>query len=166
MHNHAWSVSKPLYTGFDWNGSNAYNDYVTTQSGSTDLKIVDEFQGDGVTEINRAEDKAKGTYYVLNQATGFKLSGKEKPLTLTGKVDEKHMNIDGSPWWISAQGLPSNPVYIDLQISFDKIICYSYEIEGIKKADEFKNAIINKNLEEVSEKLFHTLTINYDDRDK
>ena len=165
-HNHAWSVSKPLYTGFDWNGSNAYNDYVTTQSGSTDLKIVDEFQGDGVTEINRAEDKAKGTYYVLNQATGFKLSGKEKPLTLTGKVDEKHMNTDGSPWWISAQGLPSNPVYIDLQISFDKIVCDSYEIEGIKKADEFKNAIINKNLEEVSEKLFHTLTINYDDRDK
>ena len=76
------------------------------------------------------------------------------------------MNIDGSPWWISAQGLPSNPVYIDLQISFDKIVCDSYEIEGIKKADEFKNAIINKNLEEVSEKLFHTLTINYDDRDK
>ena len=165
-HNHAWSVSKPIYTGFDWNGSNAFNDYVTTVSGSTDLKIVDEFQGDGVTEINRAEDKANGTYYVLNQATGFKLSGKEKPLTLASLAGTKHVNVDNSPWWISAQGLPSNPVYIDLQISYDEIVCNSYEIKGIKGADEFKNATINTDLSKVFDELFHTLTINYSDRNK
>ena len=165
-HNHAWSVSKPVYSGFDFNGSAAYNDYVTTVSGTTDLKIVDEFKGDGTTEINREADPANGTYYVLNQATGFKLSGKEKPLNLTGKVDEKHINADGSPWWIEAQALPSNPVYIDLKIGFDQIVCDSYEITGIKGSDEFKNAVINQDLSKVGETKFHTLTINYADRNK
>ena len=165
-HNHAWSVSKPIYSGFDFKGSAAYNDYVTTVSGTTDLKIVDEFKGDGTTEINREADPANGTYYVLNQATGFKLSGKEKPLNLTGKVDEKHINADGSPWWIEAQALPTNPVYIDLKIGFDQITCDSYEITGIKGADEFKNAVINHDLEKVGETKFHTLTINHSDRNK
>ena len=166
-HNHAWSVSKPLYTGFDWNGSNKYNDYKTVVEGTTDLKIVDEFQGDGITEINREADPANGTYYVLNQATGFKLSGKEKPMNLTGKVPEdKHINEDGSPWWVDAQALPTNPVYIDLKIDFDQIVCDSYEITGIKGADEFKNAVINHDLDKVGETKFHTLTINHSDRNK
>jgi hypothetical protein len=163
-HNHAWSVSKPLRTGFDFNVNPAYNDYVTVVTGTTDLKIVDEKDAQG-NPINRAEDKQNGVYYVLNQATGFKLSGKEKPLNLTGKVpDDKHINADGSPWWLQAQALPKNPVYIDLQIDYDQIRCMSYEIQGIKGADEFKNAIINQDLSKVSEKLFHTLTIDYSDR--
>lgn len=166
-HNHAWSVSKPLMTGFDWNKSAAYNDYKTKVSGSTELKIVDEFQGDGVTEINREADPANGCYYVLNQATGFKLSGKEKPMNLTGKVpDEKHLNGEGGPWWVDAQALPSNPVYIDLRIGYDEIVCDSYEIEGIKGADENKNAVINYDLSKVSEKQFHSFTIKYSDRNK
>ena len=166
-HNHAWSVSKPLYTGYDYNAVPAYNDYVTKIDGTSDLKIVDEYQADGVTEINREADKANGTYYVLNQACGFKLSGKEKPLTLTGKVpDDKHINEDGSPWWIDEQSLPSNPVYIDLKINYDQIICESYQIKGIKGADENKNATINYDLDLVTEELFHTLTINYSDRNK
>lgn len=167
MHNHAWSVSKPLYTGYDYNASSAYNDYVTTVStGSTELKIVDEFKADGTTEINRNEDKANGTYYVLNQACGFKLSGKEKPLTLATLSGTKHVNADNSPWWISAQALPSNPTYIDLQIDYNQIVCKSYEITGVKGADEYKNATINMDLSKVSETLFHTLTINYSDRNK
>ena len=166
-HNHAWSVSKALYTGYDYNKNPDYNDYVTVVTGTTDLNIKTELAGDG-SPINRTEDKANGTYYVLNQATGFKLSGKEKPLNLTGKVpdSEGHINEDGSPWWLQAQSLPTNPVYIDLQISWDKIVCDSYQIEGIKGADEFKNAIINQDLEEVSETRFHTFTINYSERNK
>ena len=161
-HNHAWSVSKPVYCGYE---KGNYNDYVTVIDGTTDLKIVDELKADG-TEINREADPANGTYYVLNQATGFKLSGKEKPLNLTGKVEEKHMNPDGSPWWIDSQALPSNPVYIDLKISYDQITCDSYEIQGIKGADEFKNAIINLDLDKVTEQKFHSLVINYSDRNK
>lgn len=165
-HNHAWSVSKALYTGYDYNKSPAYNDYVTKVSGTTELKIVDEFKGDGVTEINRNEDIANGTVYVLNQATGFKLSGKEKPLTLTTLAGTKHVNSDNSPWWIAAQALPSNPVYIDINITYDNITIDSYEITNVKGYDEFKNAIINTDLSTVSEKKFHTLTINYANRNK
>ena len=165
-HNHAWSVSKPIYCGYDFNQSSAYNDYVTVKEGTTELKIVDEKQGDGVTPINRAEDKANGTYYVLNQATGFKLSGKEKPLTLTQLAGTEHVNADNSPWWISAQMLPPNPVYIDLKIEYDRIVCESYQIKGIKGSDEFKNAIINYDLSKVTEERFHTLTIEYRDRNK
>jgi hypothetical protein len=166
-HNHAWSVSKPLYTGYDYNAYAGYNDYKTTVSGSSELKMVDEFQADGVTEINRKADIQNGTYYVLNQATGYKLSGKEKPITNLGgkaEVPENQKNADGSPWWVAAQALPTNPVYIDLQISYDQIICESYEIEGIKGSDEFKNAVINTDLSKVSEKNFNTLVINYSDR--
>ena len=166
-HNHAWSVSKALYTGYDYNASADYNDYVTTVStGSTELKIVDEFQADGQTEVNRTEDIANGTYYVLNQACGFKLSGKEKPLTLTQLEGTKHVNEDNSPWWLASQSLPSNPVYIDLQISYDTITCNSYEITGVKSADEYKNAVVNTDLELVKENMFHTFTINYSDRNK
>lgn len=165
-HNHAWSVSKPLYTGYDYNQSAPYNDYVTTISGSTELEIVDEFQADGSTPINRTTDEANGTYYVLNQACGFKLSGKEKPLTLTSLAETEHVNSDNSPWWIADQALPTNPVYIDLQIGYNQIVCDSYEITGIKGADQYKNAIINKDLSTVDETLFHTLIINYSDRNK
>ena len=95
-----------------------------------------------------------------------KLSGKEKPLTLPSLSGTKHVNADNSPWWISAQALPSNPVYIDLQIDYNQIVCKSYEITGVKGADQYKNAIVNTDLSKVSETLFHTLTINYSDRNK
>ena len=165
-HNHTWSVSKPLYTGYDFNKAPAYNDYVTTLAGSTELKIVDEFKADGVTPINREADIANGTYYVLNQATGFKLSGKDKPLTLPSLAGTEHVNADNSPWWIAAQGTPSNPTYIDLQIGYDQITCDTYEIQNIKGSDEYKNAVINYDLDKVSEKKYNSFTINYSDRNK
>ena len=165
-HNHAWSVSKPVYCGYDFNVNPAYNDYVTTVSGTTDFKMVDELDANGV-EINKEPDLQNGVYYVLNQACGFKLSGKEKPITTLNshpEVPENQKNADGSPWWIAAQALPTNPVYIDLQISYDQIVCDSYELTGIKGSDEFKNATINYDLDKVGETKFHTLTINYSDR--
>ena len=167
-HNHAWSVSKPVFCGYDFNVNPAYNDYVTTKDGTTELKMVEELAADG-TEINKVPDINNGTYYVLNQATGFKLSGKEKPITTLGshaEVPDNQKNADGSPWWIAAQALPNNPVYIDLRIGYDQITCDSYEIQGIKGSDEFKNAVINHDLNKVSEEKFHSFTINYSDRNK
>ena len=167
-HNHAWSVSKPVFCGYDFNVNPAYNDYVTTKDGTTELKMVEELAADG-TEINKVPDINNGTYYVLNQATGFKLSGKEKPITTLGshaEVPDNQKNADGSPWWIAAQALPKNPVYIDLRIGYDQITCDSYEIKGIKGSDEFKNAVINHDLNKVSEEKFHSFTINYSDRNK
>lgn len=162
-HNHAWSVSKPIYCGYDFNVNPAYNDYVTKIDGTTELKIVDELNAAG-EPINREGDLQNGTYYVLNQATGFKLSGKEKPLTLTSLAGTEHVNEDNSPWWIAAQALPKNPVFIDLQIDYNQIKCESFEIEGIIRYDENSNEIINFDLDNVNEKSFHTLTINYNDR--
>ena len=167
-HNHAWSVSKPVFCGYDFNVNPAYNDYVTTKDGTTELKMVEELAADG-TEINKVPDINNGTYYVLNQATGFKLSGKEKPITTLGshaEVPDNQKNADGSPWWIAAQALPNNPVYIDLRIGYDQITCDSYEIKGIKGSDDFKNAVINHDLNKVSEEKFHSFTINYSDRNK
>ena len=168
-HNHAWSVSKPLATGFDYNAYAGYNDYTKVKAGTTELNIVDEFQADGVTEINRNADPENGVYYVLNQATGFKLSGKERPITNLGgkaEVPENQKNADGSPWWVDAQALPTNPVYIDLQIDYDQIRCMSYEIQGVKGVDNAGtgNEKINYDLDKVNEYLFHTLTIDYSDR--
>jgi hypothetical protein len=62
--------------------------------------------------------------------------------------------------------LPPNPVYIDLKIEYDRIVCESYQIKGIKGSDEFKNATINYDLSKVTEEKFHTLTIEYSDRNK
>lgn len=166
-HNHAYSRSKALYTGYDYNQSPDYNDYFTKITGTTELKIVDEYQADGVTEVNREEDIANGTVYLLNHACGFKLSGKERPITLPSNLlGTKHDNGGGSPWWINYQALPSNPVYIDLEIGYDSIKANSYEITGVVGYDEYKNTLINKDLSKVSETLFDTLTINYSDRNK
>ena len=166
-HNHAWSRSKSLRTGYDFNINPAYNDYVTVKTGTNELDIVEELQANG-EEVNRAEDLVNGTVYLLNQAAGYKLSGKEKPLTLTGKVpDEKHINADGSPWWLAKQALPKNPVYMDLQITYDSIKIDSYEVKGVMSYNEFKDATIEKDLDKISETQFDTHTINYnEDRHK
>ena len=166
-HNHAYSRSKSLYTGYDYNKSPNFNDYITKITGTTELKIVDEYKADGETEINRAEDLAKGTVYLLNHDFGFKLSGRDKPITLPSNLQgTKHDNGSGAPWWINYQSLPTNPVYIDLNIGYDRIQVDSYEITGVVGYDEFKNTLINKDLTKVSETKFDTLTINYSDRNK
>lgn len=164
-HNHAYSRSKVIKTGYDYNVNPDYNDYVTVVTGTTDLKIVDELQADG-SPINRSENVAEGTLYILNQATGFKLSGKEKPLTLASLSGTEHVNADNSPWWIASQALPSNPVYIDLVIGYDEIKMDAYEITNVIGYDEFKNAIINFDLNTVNERLFDSYTLKYSDRNK
>lgn len=167
-HNHAYSRSIALKTGYDYDQSPAYNDYVTKlSSGSSELKIVDEYQADGVTEIDRTEHISDGVVYILNHACGFKLSGKEKPIILPSSLQgTKHSNSDGAPWWIAKQKLPTNPCYATLKISYDKIEYKFYEIEGIIKYDQYKNTILNEDLSKISDSLFDQLTINYSDRNK
>ena len=168
-HNHAYARSKSLYTGYDFSKSPAYNDYATKISGSSELKIVDEFKGDGVTEINRAEDIANGTVYLLNQACGFKLSGKKKPIKLpTSLQGTKHANSEGGPWWVAKQDtvLDKDPMYCTIKFGYDKIEYKSYYIKGIITYDEFKNKILNEDMSQVTETLYDSLVINYSDRNK
>lgn len=166
-HNHAYSRSKSLYTGYDYNSSPAYNDYSTKKEGTSELLIVDEFKADGVMEINREEDLANGTVYILNHACGFKLSGKEKPITLPSSlIGTKHDNGNSQPWWIAFQQLPTNPCYATLNITYDKIEFKEISIKGIVGYDEYKNTLINEDLSKVTEEVIDSLTINYSDRNK
>lgn len=167
-HNHAYSRSKSLYTGYDFNQSAPYNDYVTKITGTSDLKIVDEFKADGETPINREEDLANGTVYVLAQATGFKLKGKDKPLTLPQNLKgTEHDNGEGSPWWIASQSTPPQPSYITFNISEDTIQMDSYYIQNILEKDEYGNVKVNKYSKDLQTKYkFDTLTIEHSNRNK
>lgn len=167
-HNHAYSRSKALYTGYNYFYSPAYNDYVTKVSGSTDLKIVEEYKGDGVTEINRAEDKANGTVYILNQAGGYKLSGAEKPITLPNNLKgTKHDNGLGQPWWIVSQSLPAQPSYIMVDITEAQIILKMYYVQNILTKDVNGNVTVLPYSSSTQTKYqYDTLTINYSERNK
>lgn len=167
-HNHAYSRSIALKTGYDYNSSPAYNDYVTkVSSGSTELKIVDEFKADGVTPIDREENISEGVVYLLNHAAGFKLSGKEKPITLpTNLQGTIHSNAEGGPWWIAKHMLPTNPCYCTLKIGYDSIEFKFYQVTGIINYDQYKNTIINEDLSKVNDELLDSLIINYSDRSK
>lgn len=167
-HNHAYSRSKALYTGYDFTKSPAYNDYATKVSGTSDLLIVDEFKADGKTEINRAEDKANGTVYILAQATGYKLIGKERPITLPNNLKgTKHDNGLGQPWWIASQSLPPQPSYITIDISESKLVFNMYYIQNILEKDVNGNVTVLPYDKDVQTKyLFDTLTINYSERNK
>ena len=154
-------------TGYDYNQSAPYNDYVTKVSGSTELKIVDEFKADGSTPIDRGDHPSDGVYYILNHACGFKLSGKEKPISLPATLQNTiHDNGNGQPWWIVKQDLPNNPVYCTLNISYNTIEFKAYQITGIVSYDDNKNTLLNEDLSRVNSELFDSLTINYSDRSK
>ena len=167
-HNHAFSRSIALKTGYDYDKSPAYNDYVTKVStGSSELKIVEEYQADGKTEINRTENKAEGVVYILNQAACFKLKGKEGPISLPQNlVGTKHANSQGAPWWIAKHSLPTNPMYMTINITRDKIEYKAYLVTGIINYDQYKNTIINSDQSKVKSELYDSLTINYSERNK
>lgn len=171
-HNHTYSRSIPIKCGY--NGSTKetdYNTYVTTASTYT---AVDELKADG-TEIDRSAHPADGTYYLMFQAAGAKMSGKEKALDLSTSVysglEEKHKDSSATgtrPWWYGFDGeaLPVQPCYAIMNatadtLSFsmnyiDKIVANNKET-GVQTIADYDPAV------NVS-KEFDTLTINYADR--
>lgn len=167
-HNHAYSRSKALYTGYDYDTHPEYNDYVTKEEGSSDLKIVDEVKKDG-SPIKREEDRVNGTHYVLAQATSFKLSGKEKPIKLPAKLlNTIHDNGKGAPWWIVEHSTPPQPSYINVEFAWNHIKLDMYYIENILTKDDKGNITVHpyttegKNAQ--TRKKFDTLEILYSER--
>lgn len=67
-------------------------------------------------------DEQNGVYYVMSQATGYKLSGKEKPT---------------NPWplWYAHQESPGQPSYIMWEVSYDKIVMKSYRLDNVKPTE-------------------------------
>ena len=157
-HNHTYSRSKALYTGYD--GTSPYNDYVTKVSGSTDLKIVDE------SNINKTENLKNGTHYIMCQATGYKLSGKEKTIKLpTNLQGTEHDNGNGNPWWYKYQINPTQPSYIMIDVGYNDIKLNMYYIQNIIETDALGNVTVHDtNPQTQTRYKFDTLTINYSDR--
>lgn len=84
-------------------------------------------QGPGGTDV---VDEANGVTYVMSQATGFKTSGKQRP-------------VDGSPWfaYIDRQG---DPCYIMWSVTYDRIRMYPYRMINILPLLESKNKEVEK----------------------
>lgn len=178
-HNHTYSRSIPLKTGYEgatYDSANRkftvspYNDYVTTQStGSTQLKIVDE-------NVNREENISEGIYYIMCQATGYKLSGKEKAINLpTGQnllksenSSSVHDNGNGQPWWYAYTGtLPKQPTYIMVEFGYDSVTFNMYYIKDLVTQNDVGETIVADFDPNVNTKVqFDTLTVNYSDRNK
>ena len=141
-HNHTYSRSKAIYSGYD--GSAAYNDYV---------KVFDADE----SSINKSEDLRNGTHYVMCQSTGYKLSGKEKAITLPDNLG------GGRPWWYQHQENPSQPSYCMVDISYDSINIKSYMVQNTMTTDELKNITVNDYGDQTRYE-FDSLIINHSDR--
>jgi hypothetical protein len=180
-HNHTYSRSIPLKTGYNGSTSkNNFNTYVPA-SGKT-YKVVDELKADG-SEIDRGEHPEDGVYYVMFQTAGAKISGKEKAidmsaLTFTDKDGnvlsagtpeyDKHFKPGTNrPWWYDYNGiLPAQPCFLTMNATADKL---SFEMNYVDKVvSKDKETTIQTveyyNPEKHVVKQFDTLEINQDER--
>lgn len=181
-HNHTYSRSIPIKCGY--NGSTKETDYNTyvPKSGTT-YTVVNELTSSG-KEITRTANTSQGTYYVMFQAAGAKMSGKEKAIDLSlltlldsngntltsssGTNYTKHFR-EGTvrPWWYNYNSsLPTQPCFSTLDITSTKLSMSMNYVNNIKTTDKetkvftiaeydsTKNTIVN----------FDNLTINYSDR--
>ena len=169
-HNHAYSRSIPLKTGFDFAKNPVYNTY-TIPTGGTAVVAVEEYMGDGITPITRTPDIANGVTYILAQSTGFKLTGKELPIVLPqALVGTKHANAAGQPWWYVKGQATSQPSYMKIEVNWDFIKADAYTIGGVITKDVNLNLIVNDYIPSgvgaQTRVVLDTVTINYADRNK
>ena len=112
----------------------------------------------GVPIVNEAE----GIYYVLCQATGYKLSGKDKPKPETPWIPSNEDTNGGlapkNPCWT-----PDQPSYIVWDISYDSIKMKSYMLKGlINKDPQFLGTPQQYNpIDTVEDFLYDTFTITH-----
>lgn len=136
-HNHCYSRTLPL-KGFDKNA---------TFNGKAGVPIVNE---------------TEGIYYILGQASGFKLEGKDKPKPNTPWIPANEDTNGGlepkNPCWT-----PDQPSYIVWEIGYDQIKMKSYMLKGlINKDPQFAGTDKEYNsIDSVEEFLYDTLTINH-----
>lgn len=170
-HNHAYSRSKALYTGYDFKTHPEYNTYRLNPGEVTLQPIETELAANG-EEIKREEDKANGTYYLMCEATGYKLTGKEGPITLPVDLQgTKHANSANQPWWYEKGLITSQPCYCMLDIGWDKISFKAYTVDGTLTKDDNLNIIVNDYIPTGQEHAqtrnnFDSLEINYSERNK
>ena len=162
-HNHTNSRSKALYTGYK-KGMD-YFDYQTTEGIVKTRAEVEEtgmYSGGNTpledeAKVNHAEDLANGTHYMMINATGYKLSGKEKIVTIhndlkAGTYDGgftdaggntfAHDNGLGQPWWYKEAVKTTQPTYAMINITYDTITVTSKVIKNVLVSDTNKNVTV------------------------
>lgn len=165
-HNHTNSRSIPLYTGYK--KGMEYFDYQTTAGvvkNRTQVEVDKMYGNKSATTpmedeklINHLADPANGTYYVMINATGYKLSGKEKIVKLHNDLKQdvyvptetdingeliKHDNGLGQPWWYSDGVVhTTQPTYAMINITYDSITITTKVIKGCLTSDANKNTFI------------------------
>ena len=163
-HNHTYSRSKALYTGY--NGTDAYNDYQNTSGVVLTAEQVASIGADE-SSINKNEDLRNGTHYIMMNATGFKLTGKEKLVTLPSglKGVEGHDNGSGQPWWYKENVCvtTTQPTYGLITINPTQINVKIKKVNGILTTDVNKNVTVNPYGTQ-TDALHDELTINLSDR--
>ena len=100
------------------------------------------------------------------QATGYKLSGKEKTIKLpTNLQGTEHDNGNGNPWWYKYQINPTQPSYIMIDVGYNDIKLNMYYIQNIIETDALGNITVHDaNPQTQTRYKFDTLTINHSDR--
>lgn len=100
--------------------------------------------------LNDQVDKLNGVYHVMSQATGYKLSGKEKP----NPAGQPYYGLkpDGS----YSVGVPGNPTYILWKITKDYIEFQAYMITGIIKKDPITKEVTYGDSSEYKKELIDT----------
>ena len=162
-HNHTNSRSIALYTGYQ-KGMD-YFDYQTTAGvirTKTEVEETGMYSGGNTplqdeALINHAEDLANGTHYMMINATGYKLSGKEKIVTIhndlqagvyTGGFTDAggntfaHDNGLAQPWWYKQAVKTSQPTYAMINITYDTITVTSKIIKNVLLTDANKNVTV------------------------
>lgn len=140
-HNHTYSRSIPIYSGYD-------GDISTKSYDNTGQMTAEQETALGHGTINHTADYTNGTYYLMNNAAGYKNTGKEG-------IQQP------SPWWYGYTGThPSQPTYITLEISWNTIKAKAYQILKVLGKDENGITIVN-DYGVQTQYLFDECTINW-----
>ena len=167
-HNHTYTRSKCLYTGFNGvpytdmnaNAGITYNRYVDLKevSDGTITNLIDadkeykDYNNPDLGPINREEDLVNGTYYIMNGATGFKTTGKETGIVfnIPSMIGSDHSNKEiqnGTwPWWYAHWGgKMTQPAYMTIDITGDSITFNPKQIPNVltKDSQNEKIKIVN-----------------------
>ena len=180
-HNHSYCRSIPIKCGYKGSTSVAdYNTYVPPTKGSKNYTVVNELKANG-SEIDRDPHPSNGTYYILCQASGSKITGKEKniPLDTYTLVDSqgtpiadgpdktKHFSktLANRPWWYAADLVSFQPSFCTLSITKDAINFASNNIPNVVNTAKDTGVLTVKPYDSsVVPKKHDTLTINYSER--
>ena len=179
-HNHLYTRSIPIYSGFpkvtEAGAIPTYNDYYnfTKKTTTTYVNEQNAPNVNGGTGINHNADIARGTYYVMCPATGWKNSGKETHITQfpTGIVEGYDRNVngnsDGRVWWNAKENTVKKPGYMTIEITNSKITLKFYQVDGAKMTREYngKTYEYSPNIDDLSmsRTKIDEFTINKSDR--